>query len=160
MRQQWARLRIGWTRVSYTALTSSTYPPSLPAYLQQCTLSPQLQWPPSHARYAHWLNGGTHSELAPSPAAECSGVPSRASQSSPQHLSAYLLPPHPHGGTAAHTHPHCTPLRSQQVSQWNLHLLVSIVPSPPLCSVTMHPSKQVMVTTSDDHTWKMWALPR
>ena len=24
----------------------------------------------------------------------------------------------------------------------------------------MHPSKEVVVTASDDHTWKMWALPR
>ena len=29
-----------------------------------------------------------------------------------------------------------------------------------LCSVCLHPTKEVLVTTSDDHTWKMWALPR
>ena len=27
-------------------------------------------------------------------------------------------------------------------------------------SVTLHPSKEVVVTASDDHTWKMWAYPR
>ena len=27
-------------------------------------------------------------------------------------------------------------------------------------SVAVHPTKEVLVTASDDHTWKMWAFPR
>ena len=27
-------------------------------------------------------------------------------------------------------------------------------------SIALHPSKEVVVTASDDHTWKMWSYPR
>ena len=27
------------------------------------------------------------------------------------------------------------------------------------CRVALHPRKQILATTSDDHTWKMWAVP-
>lgn len=26
-------------------------------------------------------------------------------------------------------------------------------------SVALHPRKQIIATTSDDHTWKMWSVP-
>eukprot|EP00918_Siedleckia_nematoides_P064680 GHVU01140636.1.p1 GENE.GHVU01140636.1~~GHVU01140636.1.p1 ORF type:complete len:603 (+),score=65.99 GHVU01140636.1:232-1809(+) len=29
----------------------------------------------------------------------------------------------------------------------------------PISSVALHPRKQILATTSDDHTWKMWAIP-
>jgi len=29
----------------------------------------------------------------------------------------------------------------------------------PVSSVALHPRKQIAVTTSDDHTWKMWSMP-
>ena len=28
-----------------------------------------------------------------------------------------------------------------------------------LFSLAMHPRKNILCTTSDDHTWKMWAVP-
>ncbi|KAK3106404.1 hypothetical protein FSP39_019312 [Pinctada imbricata] len=31
--------------------------------------------------------------------------------------------------------------------------------SHPISNVTLHPRKQILATTSDDHTWKMWAVP-
>lgn len=29
----------------------------------------------------------------------------------------------------------------------------------PVCSVVVHPKKPVVVTASDDATWRMWGLP-
>lgn len=31
--------------------------------------------------------------------------------------------------------------------------------SHPVSSIALHPRKQILVTSSDDHTWKMWAVP-
>lgn len=28
-----------------------------------------------------------------------------------------------------------------------------------ICSLALHPHKQILCTTSDDHTWKIWAVP-
>ncbi|XP_013086434.2 sperm-associated antigen 16 protein-like isoform X1 [Biomphalaria glabrata] len=48
---------------------------------------------------------------------------------------------------------------SGETLSFQSHILLSSNTGLPITGVSLHPRKQILATASDDHTWKIWAIP-